>query len=68
MSKQPDVGDTVLVSWGRETVEAEVEEVYGPSERRWLRVWMPVHGASGEVLERDLITVPLSSVQQVKAA
>lgn len=65
MSEQPDVGDTVLVSWGRETVEAEV---YGPPERRWLRVWMPVHGSSGEVLERSLITVPLSSVQVVKAA
>lgn len=68
MSEQPDVGDTVLVSWGRETVEAEVDEVYGPPERRWLRVWMPVHGSSGEVLERSLIMVPLSSVQVVKAA
>lgn len=44
-----------------------MDEVYGPPERRWLRVWMPVHGSSGEVLERALIHVPLSPVQVVKA-
>jgi rRNA processing protein Gar1 len=68
MAKLPEIGDTVLISWAGELVEVQVEEVYGPVDRPHLLVWVPVHGASGEVLDRQLFNVPATAVQERQAA
>ncbi|MGH8906530.1 MAG: hypothetical protein ACRD0K_08435 [Egibacteraceae bacterium] len=64
----PDIGDTVVIAWAGMVEEAEIEGIYGPPDKLRLRVWVPVRGSSGEVLERHLYNVPFSSVQEIRAA
>lgn len=66
--KLPNIGDTVVIAWAGMVEEAEVEAIYGPPDKPRLRVWVPVRGSSGEVLERHLYNVPFSSVQEIRAA
>ncbi|MGH8906816.1 MAG: hypothetical protein ACRD0K_09950 [Egibacteraceae bacterium] len=64
----PEIGDTVVIAWAGEIIEAEVDEIYGPPDDLHMMVWMPVHGSSGEVLERHLYNVPFSTVREIRAA
>ena len=61
----PRRGDRVIVDWGLDTIEAEVQDVYssGLGTRVVLRV--PVLGPSGEELDHNVVTVPVASIQQV---
>lgn len=57
-----------MISWAGIVEEAQVEAIYGPPDKPRLRVWVPVRGSSGEVLERHLYNVPFSSVREIRAA
>jgi hypothetical protein len=68
MREVPEIGDIVLLDWGTGPFEAEVYDMYGSGDALQLRVWVAVHGSSGEVLDRDLLNVPLTWVREVKPA
>ncbi|MGH8906815.1 MAG: hypothetical protein ACRD0K_09945 [Egibacteraceae bacterium] len=62
----PEIGDRVVIAWAGRVVEVEVDEIYGPADNLRMMVWMPIHGSSGEVLERKLHNVPFSTVQEIR--
>lgn len=66
MNKRPKIGDTVVIDWGGGIYEVEVYDV-SPTTG-FVTVWVPSHGASGEVLERTLYNVPPDVVTEIKAA
>ena len=63
----PDVspGDQVEVPWGHERLIGTVREIYGPPGHPFVMVEVPVHGASGEVLETTTLGLPLDSLTVV---
>jgi rRNA processing protein Gar1 len=61
-------GDTVAVPWGLKEIMGEVEEVYGPTARKYVVVRVPTHGPAGEVLHEENISFPEDSLRLVAAA
>lgn len=61
-------GDKVAVPWGLTEIVGEVEEVYGPSARKYVVVRVPTHGPAGEVLHEENISFPEDSLRLVSAA
>lgn len=55
-------GDTVEVPWGLDRLVGTVREIYGPSARPFAMVEVPVHGASGEVLETTTLSFPVDAL------
>jgi len=51
-------GDRVEVPWGLDQLTGIVREVYGPPGKPFVMVEVPVHGASGEVLETTTLSFP----------
>lgn len=61
-------GDRVAVPWGLNEIVGEVEEVYGPSARKYVVVRVPTHGPAGEILHEENISFPEDSLRLVSAA
>lgn len=55
-------GDDVEVPWGLDRIVGTVREIYGPPGKRFVMVEVPVHGASGEVLETTTVSVPADTL------
>ena len=55
-------GDDVEVPWGLDRLVGTVREIYGPPGKRFVMVEVPVHGASGEVLETTTVSVPADTL------
>jgi primosomal protein N' len=56
-------GDRVKVPWGLDDLIGIVIEVYGPRGAPSVLVEVPVHGASGEVLETTTVSYPASALE-----
>ncbi|MGH9091575.1 MAG: hypothetical protein ACRDZR_09405 [Acidimicrobiales bacterium] len=61
-------GATVKVPWGLDHLVGTVREVYGPPGKPFAMVEVPVHGASGEVLETTTVSFPVDVLALVPAA
>lgn len=61
-------GDKVAVPWGLDEIVGEVEEVYGPSHRKYVVVRVPTHGPEDEILHEENISFPEDSLRLVAAA
>lgn len=61
-------GDKVAVPWGLDEIVGEVEEVYGPSARKYVVVRVPTRGPAGEILHEEKISFPEDSLRLVSAA
>lgn len=61
-------GDSVAVPWGLDEIVGEVEEVYGPTARKYVVVRVPTHGPAGEILQEENISFPEDSLRLVSAA
>ncbi len=55
-------GDNVEVPWGVNQLIGIVREVYGPAGKRFVMVEVPVHGASGEILETTTLSFPADAL------
>lgn len=61
-------GDKVAVPRGLDEIVGQVEEVYGPSARKYVVVRVPTHGPAGEVLHEENISFPEDWLRLVSAA
>ncbi|HZI38188.1 MAG TPA: hypothetical protein VFF24_07770 [Acidimicrobiia bacterium] len=61
-------GDRVRVPWGLGELVGVVVDVYGPPAAPFALVDVPVHGASGEVLERTRVSYPASALEPVEGS
>lgn len=61
-------GDNVRVPWGVDQLVGTVREVYGPPGKPFVMVAVPVHGASGEVLETTPLSFPADAVTLISAS
>ncbi|MHB2000811.1 MAG: hypothetical protein ACYCSI_11620 [Solirubrobacteraceae bacterium] len=61
-------GDKVAVPLGLDEVVGEVEEVYGPSARKYVVVRVPTHGPTGEILDERNISFPEEWLRLVAVA
>lgn len=61
-------GDKVAVPWGLDEIIGEVEEVYGPTARKYVVVRVPTHGPTGETLDERNISFPENSLRLVTDA
>jgi rRNA processing protein Gar1 len=55
-------GDEVEVPWGLDQLIGIVREVYGPPGKPFVMVEVPVHGASGEILETTTLSFPADAL------
>lgn len=60
-------GTRVRIPFGLDTIEAEVDHVYGPPERRHVLVWLTPE-LSEIVVEPETMSVPLERVTRVTPA
>lgn len=64
MKREPQPGTRVLVPWGLgEPVEAEVDHVYGPPNRRHVLLWLDPDFSGEMVIERVTISMPLDAIE-----
>ena len=61
-------GEKVVVPLGLDEIVGVVLEVYGPPGHKSVYVRIPIHGPSGETLQEEDISYPLSAVRAVTAA
>lgn len=61
-------GDKVAVPWGLGEIVGEVEEVYGPTTRKYVVVRVPTHGPTGEILDERNMSFPADWLRLVTAA
>ena len=61
-------GDKVEVPWGLDQLIGVVREVYGPPGKPFVMVEVPVHGASGEILETTTLSFPADAVTLISGA
>jgi hypothetical protein len=57
------VGDTVWVDWGLTEVRGVVRSLYGTGRARRVVVDVPIPGSTGEQLDTESVTLPLSAVR-----
>lgn len=60
-------GDNVEVPWGVDKLVGTVREVYGPPGKPFVMVEVPVHGASGEILETTTLSFPADALTLASA-
>jgi rRNA processing protein Gar1 len=60
-------GDKVDVPWGVDHLIGTVREVYGPPAKPFVMVEVPVHGASGEILETTTLSFPADALTLASA-
>lgn len=60
-------GTRVRIPFGLDTIEAEVDHVYGPPERRHVLVWLTPE-LSEIVVEPETMSVPLERVTRATPA
>lgn len=61
-------GDKVEVPWGLDQLIGTVREVYGPPGKPFVMVEVPVHGASGEILETTTLSFPSDALTLISGA
>ena len=67
MINEPPTGKHVRIPWGLGySVEAEVDRVYGPPERRHVLMWLDPAFSGDIVDERVTISMPLDAVMDLE--
>jgi hypothetical protein len=66
---EPEPGTRVLVPWGLDAeIQAEVDYVYGPPDRRHVLLWLDPEYSGETVTERVTISMPLDAVTVISSA